>query len=591
MADGWFPRYSPSGSHLARGSVTLTVDGVVWSGAGGGISGAWLFEDVLLYRQHDTGALRRVAAGLDEAIGPPCAWVAARAGRYACWALRDGVPVVWTGDGRQWVGYGGGWGPMDLAPDGTLVLGHHATGALELVAPGATVPVRIADEGRTPRCGASGVVWVSGTGRLGYAPLRAPHVARDVTVPGEACHGPVLVDTPDGEWLLTHTSSDRLLLLPLSGTDGYVVAEGDTRYPDAVWTPAGVRVAWSDGHGTPGEALVDLGAPRVDLTARAVWHVVGTEVDTLPFMVPDYPGTLRCPADGQTLQTVRTGPKEVACLKGNPARQERWTWDDQAVYLVYDHSDGRAQPWRITPTPVWCRRVSFVGDSQVYAGTELIRRTATGSTREPFPVRTSVYGYGEHIPIAGIGRCRILSTTWEPHYPDSQYQERHWWAIRESDGLRLGRVRYEEWRRGVLERAFDFSELLPDQRIEPAPMLHIPDPPAPIPDPAPTPEPMPQTIQPPPRDEILRCLTWLRDEVYPGLVGHPIDDEGIAAWLVDTYTVDARLRRGLSHEAAMHHTFAAIERTVHPPVTPDPAPDPPVTPPASGGLVGPLRIG
>lgn len=589
MADGWFPRFSPSGAHLMRGSVTLTVDGVVWSGAGGGISGAWLSEDTLLYRQHDTGALRRVAAGLDEWIGPPCAWVTARAGRYACWALRDGgVPVVWTGDGRQWLGYGGGWGPIDLAPDGTLVMGHHASGALELVAPGATVPVRIADEGRTPRCGATGVVWVSGAGRLGYTPLRAPHDVIDVTVPGESCHGPVLVDTPDGPWLLTHTASDRLLLLPLGATEGYVVAEGDTRYPDAVWTPQGVRVAWSDGQGTPGEALVSLDAPRVDLSAPPVWHITGTEVDTLPFMAPDYSGTLRCPADGQTLQTVRTGPKEVTCLKGAPERQERWTWDDTAVCLTYDHSDGRAQPWRITPTPVWCRRVSFVGDSMVYGGTELIRRTATGgSTREPFPVKTSVYAYGEHIPIAGIGRCRILTTTWEPHYPASQYQERHWWAIRESDGLRLGRVRYEEWRHGVLERAFDFSELLPEVRLEPAAPLAIPDP---VETPMP-PEP-PAMPEPTITDAEFANAGGRIEHRYArwGRPGREVHTDPLSyRWMVDYYVLR---RAGRDHEAAVREVERRMDVAagVAQP-EPEPAPDPPVTPPASGGLVGPLRIG
>ncbi len=586
MHDGWFPRFSPSGARLMRGSVTLTVDSVVWSGGGGGISGAWLSDDVLLYRQHDTGALRRVAAGLDEVIGPPCAWVAARAGRYACWALRDGVPVVWTGDGRQWPGYGGGWGPIDLAPDGTLVLGHHATGALELVAPGARVPVRIADEGRTPRCGAAGVVWVSGSGRLGYADLRT-HAVRDVTVPGESCHGPVLVDTPDGEWLLTHTASDRLVLLPLGGTEGYIVAEGDTRYPDAVWTPQGVRVAWSDGHGTPGEALVSLDAPRVDLTARPVWHVVGTEVDTLPFLVPSYAGTLCCPADGQTLQTVRTGVKEVTCLKGAPERQERWRWDDTAVYLTYDASDGRDQPWRVTPEPVWCPRVSFVGDSQVYGGTRLVRRTATGgSEAHPFPLRTSVYAYGEHIPIAGIGRCRILSTTWEPGYPVSEYQERHWWAIRESDGLRFGRVRYEEWRDGALSRAFDF---LPSDApaLTPAAPLAIPDPvetPDP-PDPPDRPD-TPDMPEPTIRDDEFanaggriehRYATWQR----PGREVHT--DPLSYRWMVDYYVLR---RAGRDHEAAVREVERRMDVAAGV-AAPEPEPVPPVTPPA--GAARPLR--
>ncbi len=53
-----------------RGAVSLSVDGVVW--AGDGISGAWLDDATILYRQHSTGTLRRLAAGLDEAVGPGC---------------------------------------------------------------------------------------------------------------------------------------------------------------------------------------------------------------------------------------------------------------------------------------------------------------------------------------------------------------------------------------------------------------------------------------------------------------------------------------------------------------------------------------
>lgn len=578
-----------------RGSTVLSVDGIVVSGEGGGISGGWWSDDVLLYRRHDTGELRRLASGLDEAVGPPCNWVAARAGRVACWARADGTPVVWTGDGRRWHGFGGGFGPLDLAPDGTLVMGEHATGMLHVVAPRATLTRPLAP-GRLPRCGASGVVWED-EGRVAYAPLRRPELL-DITVPGEACHGPVLIDTPLGEWVMVHTASLRLLLMPLGATVGYVVAEGVTDHPDAVWTPAGIRCVWSsDGGRVPGDRTVSLDAPRVDLAAHPVWHRGGTAVDTLPFLVPDYAGTLRCPADGQTLQTVRTGPREVCCLKGDPARQERWRWDDTAVSLAYDHSDGRDQPWRVSPEPVWCTRVSFVGANQVYGDTVLVRRTAIGgSTAHPFPVRTSVAAYGERIPIAGIGRCRVLVTTWEPGYPASGYEERHWWAIRESDGLRLGRVRYEEWRAGVLERAFDFSELLADVRLEPVPPLAIPDPVEP-PDPPDRPE-TPDMPEPTIRDDEFanaggriehRYATWQRParEVHTDPLSY--------RWMVDYY---ALRRAGRDHEAAIREVerrmdIAAGVAAPEPDPVPGPGaptpPAPPVRPPATG-LVGRLRV-
>ena len=69
----------------------------------------------------------------------------------------------------------------------------------------------------------------------------------------------------------------------------------------------------------------------------------------------------------------------------------------------------------------------------------------------------------------------------------------------------------------------------------------------------------------PPRDEILEVITWLRGEVYPGIVGHPLNDEGIAAWVCDVY-IHARQTQG--HEDAKHRVFEAIENRHGPSVEP-----------------------
>jgi hypothetical protein len=84
------------------------------------------------------------------------------------------------------------------------------------------------------------------------------------------------------------------------------------------------------------------------------------------------------------------------------------------------------------------------------------------------------------------------------------------------------------------------------------------------------------------RDQLLNVLTWLRWEVYPGLVGHPLDDEGIAAWLCDNYV---RYRQTLGHEDAKHHVFADIEAVVK-----GSRPQPPVTPGAPQTLQGPIGV-
>ena len=577
MADGWFPRFSPSGRHLMRGSVSLSVDGTVI--AGDAISGAWLSEDVILYRQHSTGKLRRLASGLDEDFGPVCHQVVAGGGGWAIWHEQgEGAaktPFVFCSDGRRFLGFGGGMWPLAMSPGGILVMGRHRDGVLCIVYPYSTIPVALA-EGRMPRCGGRSVVWEYGTGRISHANLDS-RLPLDVTVPGEQCYGPVLVDAPGEEWVLTHTASERLLLFSVGSHEGYVVAEGVTDYPDAAWTPAGVRVAWSR-QGEPMEALVDLSQPRVSLVRQPpVWHPVGTGVDTLPFVVPDYTGTLRS-ADGQTLQTVRTGPREVCCLKGSPERQERWQWDDTAVYLTYDASDGRdGRPWRVTPTPVWCRRVAQVGEAVAAPDAVLVRRTLTGgSEAHPFPVRTTVAALGEHIDLGALGRCRVLVTTWEPGWPTSGYAEHHWWAIRESDGLRWGRVRYEERHSGEVDRAFDFNQPLPDVQLVPAPPLAIPDPPAPSPEPEP--EPMPVTF--PPRDQTLDFLAVLetryRDQMQRPARETHVDAEGTAVWL-ESYL---RYRvGGASHEVAVSAVMRDIDQAL------GIAPVPP-----SGGLVGALRV-
>lgn len=68
------------------------------------------------------------------------------------------------------------------------------------------------------------------------------------------------------------------------------------------------------------------------------------------------------------------------------------------------------------------------------------------------------------------------------------------------------------------------------------------------------------------RAKALEVITWLRNEVYPGLVGHPLDDEGIATWVVERYTALVQQHADLG--VAQHALFAEIYRQVHPPEFP-----------------------
>jgi hypothetical protein len=82
------------------------------------------------------------------------------------------------------------------------------------------------------------------------------------------------------------------------------------------------------------------------------------------------------------------------------------------------------------------------------------------------------------------------------------------------------------------------------------------------------------------RADLFDALEWLRSEVYPGIVGHPLDNEGIAAWICDGYVLKCRAM-GLSHQEAKDEVFRHIEAVVRgtpeppwPDANPEPQPEP-----------------
>ncbi len=62
------------------------------------------------------------------------------------------------------------------------------------------------------------------------------------------------------------------------------------------------------------------------------------------------------------------------------------------------------------------------------------------------------------------------------------------------------------------------------------------------------------------RADLLDTLGWLRT-IYPNVVGHILDDEGIAAWLADAYCRARQL--GDTHQEAKDRVFAHIWAVVH----------------------------
>jgi hypothetical protein len=573
MNDRWFPRLSPDGRHIASGNLLVAVHGAIGEPPlftpGAGHGPVWLDDSSVVYATE--GGVMRAGFAL-PAMLIHLVQANALAGGGRRWAAYTTVPSPRIVEiDRVHLGFS----EAACSPSGgRLLLVRHENGSLwlggMLLSPHPCRGVRWTYGGATWTDAVvqyhERAMWWSGV--EGEEPV-------DVSV-SDKCFAVAACATPVGPWIVVLDDAGptpRYVARPVETTLGYDLRGEWLETADAAWDVERrcVRLVGTDNRGRTavlGEVTVTLDAPRLELRRVApAWASPGTPADVLAFMAPTYDGTLRDEVTGQTLQSVRTGPHEITVIKGEAARIEVFRWDVSTVWMVFDATDGRAQPYRIEPG-VFARLDWRVGDLAAFPTATLVRRQADGTgRRERFPYAVRCLALGEHIDLGGdLGACRVLITTWEPGYPVSSYQEHHWWAVRESDGLPLGRVRYEEYQDGqpLPGRAFTFNRL-EDTRLAPAAPL-------PIPDPAETrPPTMPIiTIAPPPRDHELAVITDLRDQ-YPTRVGHPLNDEGIAAWALDTYAIGGRLRLGLSHEAALERMWAHVDAAVaEVPPPPDP---------------------
>lgn len=382
MSDGWFPRYSPSGQMLMRGSKVLTVQGTT-SGVlnTDGISGAWLTEDTLLYRKHSDGALVMQNVPLDEVtiIAPHVTHVDARDGRYV-YAMTDPV-CVFNSAAQMWIGFGGGDSGCAIDRHGNVVLLRHEDGSVWFAGVNRIPMHQIAPLGANVRACGDVFVWRAGERIQGYR----DGVVVDLTVDApEFWPVPFLVN---GEyWVLTYTQT-RCLLRPWGESRGIVVAEGETFYPDAVWDRTRIRVAWSDGKGDPVEALfvpfpmTELKPPPaptyVDSPAGTLvpnlWRfLVGqtgrswVRTDALTHSIP-----MSCYVDANSAFYVKFR---------NPNAWERWARrDDGWIYHVEDHSGhsmGGAETYQFSDSR-WLRADMAVGE-EIVCGQNHLRELTAG---------------------------------------------------------------------------------------------------------------------------------------------------------------------------------------------------------------------
>lgn len=276
--DGWFPRVSPDGRHVAAGHGVVSIDGVAVEP---GRIPQWLTSDTIVYTLPDGVTIRTCQmGGQPVTIGVAVAnALSAGAGHWA--ASRGTEETIFDGvtqipGAYQPAVYGENWAYLldGGVPNQRLVLDGG------VIALGPITNLQMS---------ASALTWTQFTGETAYTRATMGVLfGRPMPVRLQASYetefGSCPLETPSGVWVLAYDNS-RLLLYPWGSTLGYVVAKGGESYfPHAAWCDDGyVLVAWSDHAGVPGTARMNLSQPRTDLAAtpasdygptleRPVWY-------------------------------------------------------------------------------------------------------------------------------------------------------------------------------------------------------------------------------------------------------------------------------------------------------------------------------
>jgi hypothetical protein len=589
---GHFPRLTPPGDLVVSGHDVIELEREPIAPLEGdqlphGTSPEWLSasqiqaeSNAILYTYqggaHD-GALME-ARGPDyipQIIGRSGNVIAAGGGRWTVFEVVPSAgPCLRFDDSTIWAGYQApAWND-----DGILfACTQHATGlllagrptAMQIV-PGLTgQPVLGA---REPAWRYGALCWEAGTRVYGRVTGDAP--SEDLTL-AEWEAKPIPIRTPGGWWLLSHDQT-RVLLRPWGSSRGYVVFAGDSDGPhDARWDrfTETIRVVWSvKGRLHDARFRID-GALESRVDEPFVVDPTGVIEDTLPHVLGPYPAMAR--------------PDCATFIKSltDAAYAEWWSFDPSRIYHEFDRT---RQPgdlgWYLEPLPLWLPRRVQTGSTWAFEG-EIVDLGGT-----PAPAGVHPFEFLARIDVAASGtlggRPIAFVHTYDPRRREADSTVRLKGGYekfiygRPEDGL----LRWEYWRTkddnsgDELVHSADAGFPKGQTSLTPLPSPRPPD----------DEDDMPgyPDLQPIPRDQLLDTLDWLRFEVYtpsqederPGehpfrLVPHPLDDEGIAAWLCDAYESVGRYRYGLSHQAAKDYVYREIQKVVSPP---DPVPPPQV---------------
>lgn len=497
MTGNWFPRLSPSGRHLLAGDTAIAVwrdlkppsepPDLVIPGLG---KGAWLDEGEIIANAHsgrDNGLYLAQLVGETHSVarvlfpdGTPVPGADSntiRANGEGWWCAQSSAGLM-VSDGKIYPDRSRGCmstgpslahcrnrpgdvPPRELWVDETLIAGGDID---EVCWRDGLLTWRTLD----------GRVWLwGGVGR------------RDITVNAGVTGGeefsPVGVVTPYGTYVLSHDNRGRLFLRIPGSHFGHLVATGTTDHPDARWVQerGKVRVVYGV-TGPIREVWVDVTQPEVDLRIAPPDVLPPLPTDLWQWMTPSQDGLIVADAGGQTLQTWRTADGILDQIKwGQPWALERWSRHADEIRLDYDATDGRyPRAWRLVPNR-WARRQFEPGVIDAYSDAVLIRRQEHGSsTSERFPFAVGQPAALGTLDLGGdLGVCAVRMLTFSPHYPGSGETETNWYAIRLSDGVRFGRVRFVLHRNGRLVTDTLFNRILPGPGVRPDAPLPIPDPP------------------------------------------------------------------------------------------------------------------
>ncbi len=328
-ANGWFPKFNPSGTHLASGSGSLSLDGSELGIVGWGPQ--WLSDTEIVFTDAH-GSLAKYSITTGQIVTLQATGyneLAAGGGKWAGWR----PDALQTSDGTS----------IEGAGDPTL----NADGRLGYVDPRGASMKRVIVDGQTYDACACGelsisrtlAVWThfvgpnAGTWFKVIGGLNAP---QKVATPNPAEeYRPIAIDTPEGPWVGNHTQTG-LIVRPASATDahGYRYDNGgQAYYPDWVYRDGAILAAFSDQDGTLQTHAFPLSAPRVDLAAKPApappptptpeptpdpdpEPIPGdpTTCDGFSVTIYDYPATLRV-GQQATIALTFTPPKKGALTR------------------------------------------------------------------------------------------------------------------------------------------------------------------------------------------------------------------------------------------------------------------------------------